>query len=123
MTENSLPPRYEEADAQPRVAIGLAAFLAMLVVLGLVAARFFLARGAPGEGTQEAGAFPGGSRYRTSVEVSWAEYERDSRAHLSGYGWVDRRAGVVHIPIERAIELVCAAPQAGQPQRRNGGSP
>ncbi|MBN1991112.1 MAG: hypothetical protein JW953_00295 [Anaerolineae bacterium] len=27
-------------------------------------------------------------------------------ARLSTYGWVDRQAGVVHIPIERAMELV-----------------
>ena len=27
-------------------------------------------------------------------------------AQLHGYGWVDRKAGVVHIPIERAMDLV-----------------
>jgi hypothetical protein len=31
------------------------------------------------------------------------------RARLAGYGWVDRAHGVVHIPIERAIELVAAS--------------
>jgi hypothetical protein len=30
-----------------------------------------------------------------------AEAER-----LEGYGWVDRKAGVVHIPIERAMDLL-----------------
>ena len=29
-------------------------------------------------------------------------------AQLHGYGWVDRNGGVVHIPIERAIELMAA---------------
>jgi hypothetical protein len=28
------------------------------------------------------------------------------QAHLDGYGWVDRGAGVLHIPIARAMELV-----------------
>ena len=28
------------------------------------------------------------------------------QARLDGYGWVDREAGVVHIPIARAMELV-----------------
>ncbi len=28
------------------------------------------------------------------------------QARLDGYGWVDRRAGVLHIPIARAMELV-----------------
>jgi hypothetical protein len=34
---------------------------------------------------------------------------RDSlarRAHLDGYGWIDRPAGLLHIPITRAMELV-----------------
>lgn len=30
----------------------------------------------------------------------------EQRRRLHGYGWVDRDAGVVHIPIERAIERV-----------------
>jgi hypothetical protein len=36
---------------------------------------------------------------------------------LHGYGWVDRDAGVVHIPIERAIERVVSEQQ----QWRGGG--
>lgn len=35
-------------------------------------------------------------------------------ARLSSYGWVDRQTGVVHIPIERAMELLVA--------RRGGGA-
>ncbi len=34
-------------------------------------------------------------------------------AHLDGYAWVDRRAGVVQIPIERAMQLL---PQRATPQ-------
>ncbi len=28
------------------------------------------------------------------------------QAHLDGYGWVDRQAGIIHLPIARAMELV-----------------
>jgi hypothetical protein len=46
---------------------------------------------------------------------------------LRSYGWVDRRAGVVHVPIERAMELVAGgarpAPGAGAPPRPPGGQP
>jgi hypothetical protein len=35
---------------------------------------------------------------------------KDDRRHnglkLQGYGWVDQKAGTIHIPIERAMELV-----------------
>ncbi|MEI7771386.1 MAG: hypothetical protein WCI67_15455 [Chloroflexales bacterium] len=30
----------------------------------------------------------------------------DATKKLEGYGWVDQQAGVAHIPIERAMELV-----------------
>jgi hypothetical protein len=35
-----------------------------------------------------------------------------ARARLARYGWVDRPAGIVHVPIERAMELYLAAQQA-----------
>ncbi len=34
-----------------------------------------------------------------SVKAAW-------QRRLSSYGWVDRRAGVVHIPIERAMDIL-----------------
>jgi hypothetical protein len=32
--------------------------------------------------------------------------KKDVLSRLNGYGWVDRQAGVAHIPIDRAIEIV-----------------
>ena len=34
--------------------------------------------------------------------------ERRARARLEGYGWVDRKAGIAHIPIERAMAIQAA---------------
>jgi len=42
---------------------------------------------------------------------------REDRA-LTSYGWVDRNAGVVRIPIERAMQLVV---ERGLPARIDGG--
>lgn len=42
-------------------------------------------------------------------------YRRAKAAALEGYHWIDRDAGVVQIPIERAMELVAAEPAAPQP--------
>ncbi len=33
-------------------------------------------------------------------------YERAKRARLNGYGWVDRKAGRVHIPIALAMQIL-----------------
>ncbi len=39
----------------------------------------------------------------------WVKDDRAaSKKQLHGYGWVDRQAGVIHIPIEHAIELQLA---------------
>ena len=35
-------------------------------------------------------------------------FERDQRATLSGYGWVDRSKGLVRIPIEDAMRIIAA---------------
>jgi hypothetical protein len=47
---------------------------------------------------------------------------------LGTYGWVDRRSGVAHIPIDEAMELVVKGVRAkpgggGQEERRIGGQP
>jgi hypothetical protein len=44
------------------------------------------------------------------------EETNEQRRRLHEYGWVDRDGGVVHIPIEQAIERV-----VGEQQRRDGG--
>jgi len=36
---------------------------------------------------------------------SFAEFDRRQRDELSSYGWIDRQAGVVHIPIDEAMRL------------------
>ncbi|HEX5745463.1 MAG TPA: hypothetical protein VFZ09_04410 [Archangium sp.] len=60
--------------------------------------------------------------------VNTGLFQLDTRAYeeknqqlqrLQEYGWMDRDAGVVHIPIERAMERIVS----GQPQRRDGGGP
>lgn len=35
-------------------------------------------------------------------------WEAPMRQRLASYGWVDREAGLVHVPVERAVELVLA---------------
>lgn len=57
--------------------------------------------------------------------------ERDRAARLErlgSYGWVDRPAGIVHMPIDRAMELVVRGERAApggppEPPRVPGGQP
>ena len=47
-------------------------------------------------------------RLQTAPSRDLETLRAEEDARLRGYGWVDRRAGVVRIPIERAIELTVA---------------
>jgi len=115
--EPPLPsPRYERTDADPRVIGGLALALAALTALGIVggiAAMGWRRGEAPSHAPSRAPAtsFEAGPTAQTATARSWERYERETRAHLEGYGWIDRRAGIVRVPIDRAIDLLC--PPAG----------
>ena len=45
-------------------------------------------------------------RLQTSPALDLKTLRDAEDTHLHGYAWVDRKAGVVRIPIERAMELV-----------------
>jgi hypothetical protein len=45
-------------------------------------------------------------RLQISPSADWAEMFARERAILHSYGWVDRSRGIVHIPIERAMEMI-----------------
>ena len=48
------------------------------------------------------------------TEINDTRYAEDER--LNSAGWVDEKAGVVHIPIERAMELIAQRGLPTQPQ-------
>ncbi len=49
---------------------------------------------------------PPAPRLQIDPVASWARFRSAESAQMSRYGWMDRSAGAVHVPIERAIELV-----------------
>lgn len=57
-------------------------------------------------------------------------YDEAQRAKLSGYQWVDRKAGIVRIPIDRAMQVLAqqrgpgaASPAAAKPARKERSGP
>ena len=54
------------------------------------------------------------SRAKKRIDTLKSLREADQKA-LAGYGWVDKNKGVVHIPIDRAIELTVADLQKKKP--------
>jgi hypothetical protein len=63
-----------------------------------------------------ASSFP---RLQVSPRLDLSEFRAREDQQLTNYGWVDRSAGIVRVPIERAMELVL---QKGLPVRTNGQS-
>jgi hypothetical protein len=51
-------------------------------------------------------AAPPEPRLQTAPALDLRALRAAEDARLGSYGWVDRAAGIVHIPIERAMELI-----------------
>lgn len=110
MAENSS--RYERRDLSPRM-VGLSGLV--LIILCVTSAilvrhfekdlnRFFAYRGTATWTSSPTTVAPA-PRLQSDPARELAEMRAQEDAILHSYGWVDRPAGVVRIPIEKAIQL------------------
>jgi len=53
-------------------------------------------------------------RLQTTPELDLGAYLKEERRRVASYGWVDEAQGIVHLPIERSMELLL---QQGLPAR------
>lgn len=51
-------------------------------------------------------AVPPAPRLQVQPVRHWKDFREAEQERLSTYGWMDRPSGAVHIPIERAMDLV-----------------
>ncbi len=49
---------------------------------------------------------PPAPRLQTDAPADLQKIRANENAALESYGWVDRQNGIVHIPVERAMELI-----------------
>ena len=105
-------------------AVCAAVFVAMFVLFTLFAGRESRRTEAPSPLAQTYGMKePPEPRLQTSpIEDLQALRARDDAA-LHHYAWVDREAGVVRIPVERAIELLAERGLPARPAAVRGGQP
>ena len=110
---------------QPRTAdvrtLTVTALVLIAVLVGLVFAVYGLSSYLEQRVTGEEGMAAGGGRRIPPPPRLQADPEGDLRAHrepkrrrLDGYGWVNRAAGIAHIPIEKAMEMEAAEGEAGE---------
>jgi len=118
----SANPGHEGSDASLKL-IGI---IAVSLVLGLasvlLSARWLVRAGDnPERRAGELGSrgnFQHGPDDETAIAEAWADIAAQTQLRLHTYGWVDRRAGIARIPIERAMDLLAtraAARPEGKP--------
>jgi hypothetical protein len=105
-----------DVPVRPVVLIGSAIWLvvALVFALCLVVFRVFIG---PGPIPGEVEPFPPAPRLEVAPAAEYQQLRSEEDRKLSSYGWVDRKAGKVRIPIERAIDLQL---ERGFPARKEG---
>ena len=117
---------HETRDASVGWIFGVVLFLAIcaftmhLVLAGLL--NGFKHRKAPTDfwNPVQRAAVPSLGQYpklQVNPVVDLNAFRAREEAELNSYGWVNQTAGIVHVPIERAMELVL---QKGLPERNRG---
>lgn len=120
--------QYEHTDIEPGVGYRFAVWLAvaMLLSAGLVYGTFRVLERSRVADDAAAQTYPlaaGQSheppapRLQTQPFKDVYQLKTEQRGTLNSYGWVDKANGVVHIPVDRAMQLLL---QRGLPARQDG---
>jgi hypothetical protein len=101
-------PGYERSDISARAAIiGVGGVLALAAIGGVSAWGLLAALGKDASPTAPMNPHftAPGPRLQSAPRLDRAVIERRAQLRLESYGWVDRPAGLAHIPIDRAMTL------------------
>jgi hypothetical protein len=114
-------PGYEDSDVSVGRLVAFAGGVVALIVLGVLGSaavfHFFVRHqplGPPASPFEDIRAVPPEPRLQTTAPVELQHYRADQEKILEGYGWVDSQAGIVRIPMDRAMDLLL---QKGLPVR------
>lgn len=98
-------------------AIGLTISV-IVICLGVGGLFIFFERqaasGSPPSGISTASRLPPAPRLQSDPTADWQQFLEAENAKLNSYGWIDKSAGVIRIPIDRAMDLLA---QRGLPAR------
>jgi hypothetical protein len=118
----SLIPGHERRDVEVRRLVLFGVTLTLTVALSLIAMRllfvYFVSHpppAAPASPWAAASEVPPAPRLQLTPQADLAQMRQAEDKLLNSYGWVDRKAGTVRLPIDRAIQLLA---QRGLPVRK-----
>jgi hypothetical protein len=103
--------RFEPSDVmvKPAYEIGIGIYVIVLAIAGLVVFLFsFLMYQRTGRvvAPKREFAMPPAPRLQVSPRTDFRQYYAQQMELLNGYHWVDRDAGLVHIPITQAMHAL-----------------
>ena len=111
MTHNSVGHETLDAGVRPIVLAGAALACAIVLAGSLVYGTFRFLAARPASGARSEPMFatdsqvPPEPRIEEHPAVDLQQLHAQEDRTLSTYGWVDKKAGVVRIPVDRALEL------------------
>jgi len=124
-TNSSVTPAYETRDANTRGVFGFLVILGIVLVVAALTCwamfRYFtvhdVTSSATGSPFAETRQLPLGPQLQVNPREDWLKYRREQEDSLKAYEWVNRSAGTVRIPIEKAMELLVkkGVPVQGEP--------
>lgn len=106
---------YEQKDAPPALILGLMALVAAVVIAsGLILTGIY-----PGSLHERSEAPSGPPLPAPRLEINEAHalhlFDARVKKRLESYGWIDRKRGIVHIPIAVAMQRAAATGFPGWP--------
>ena len=112
---------YEDSDVSVGRLFAFAGGVVALIVLGILGSaavfHFFVRHqplGPPASPFEDTRTLPPEPRLQVTAPLDLKRYHREQGEILQGYGWVDSQAGIVRIPVDRAMDLLL---QKGYPVR------
>jgi hypothetical protein len=105
-------PGYEKSDANIPSLVKGGLTLAVVLIVSFIGMRYTLdyfqktqPLGPPASAVPTAPAPAQGPMLQVRPHQELVDYCNGQERKLNSYGWVDQTSGVVHIPVDRAIEL------------------
>lgn len=112
---------YEPSDASPRLLAGIMALVAVVVIASgaILSGIFSSTLREPWVGMAKP---PPRPRLEIDEHADLRRFEARVEKRLDGYGWVDRKRGIVRIPIQEAMKRAAAAGFPDWPGNPPGGA-
>ncbi len=89
------------------VTVGIVEAVLGLAMKGLSAIQKPVAADDPGRKPIGIEQFPT-PRLQQNPNAELVEMKEEERSRINGYGWVDRKGGIAHIPVERAMDILAS---------------